>query len=53
MTSKSNEKSIKPMTPQAARRIQSATAKAKAGDGAVPKGSFAARAASAATKNSK
>lgn len=51
MTSKSNAKSTTPMTPQAAQRIQSATA--KAGDGTVPKGSFAARAASAATKNSK
>lgn len=53
MTSKpkSNAKSSSPMTQEAAQRIQSATA--KAGDGTVPKESFAARAASAATKNSK
>lgn len=39
------------MTPQAAQRIQSATAKANGGS--VPKGSFAARATSSAAKNSK
>ena len=38
-----------PMTPQAASRIQSATARAS--DGQVSKGSFAARAQSAAVKN--
>jgi len=37
------------MTPKAAARIQSATAKANGGS--VPKGSFAARAQSAAAKN--
>jgi hypothetical protein len=39
-----------PMTPQAAARIQSATAKQNGGS--VPKGSFAAKATSAAAKNS-
>lgn len=38
------------MTPGAAARIQGATA--KSGDGGVAKGSFAARAQSAAAKNS-
>lgn len=38
-----------PMTPAAAARIQSATA--KAGNGQVAKGSFPARAQSAAAKN--
>lgn len=38
-----------PMTPAAASRIQSATA--KAGNGQTPKASFAARAESAAAKN--
>jgi hypothetical protein len=51
MTSKSNAKPSTPMTAQAAQRIQSATAKAMGGS--VPKGSFAARATSTATKNSK
>ncbi|TEW52652.1 hypothetical protein [Psychromonas algicola] len=39
-----------PMTPTAAARIQSANA--KAGSGQVGKGSFAAKAQSAAAKNS-
>jgi hypothetical protein len=39
-----------PMTPQAAARIQSATANQNAGN--VAKGSFAAKAQSAAAKNS-
>ena len=39
-----------PMTPKAAAKIQSATAKANGGS--VPKGSFAARAQRAAAKNS-
>ena len=43
-------KSSRPMTPEAARRIQSATAKGN--DGRVSKGSFVARAQAAATKNS-
>jgi hypothetical protein len=43
----SNKKST--MTPSAASRIQSTTA--KAGNGQVAKGSFAARATSAAAKN--
>ena len=51
MTSKSNATPSSAMTPQAAQRIQSATAKANGG--IVPKGSFAARATSAAAKNSK
>tara|TARA_R110002167_G_scaffold189959_5_gene392170 strand:- start:67 stop:222 length:156 start_codon:yes stop_codon:yes gene_type:complete len=51
MTSKSNTTRLSVMTPQAAQRIQSATAKANGGG--VPKGSFAARATSAAAKNSK
>ncbi|RUM50012.1 MAG: hypothetical protein DSY47_02670 [Hydrogenothermus sp.] len=38
-----------PMTPDAAERIQSATAKANGG--VVPKGSFASKAQSAAAKN--
>ena len=38
------------MTPEAAARIQSATAKSNGGT--VPKGSFSSRATSAATKNS-
>ena len=38
------------MTPEAAARIQSATAKAKGGT--VSKGSFSSRASSAAAKNS-
>lgn len=42
-------KSKTPMTPAAAVRIQSATAKAN--DGKTPKGSFAAKAQSAASKN--
>ena len=41
----------KAMTPSAASRIQSTTA--KAGNGQVAKGSFAARATSAAAKSSK
>lgn len=51
MTSKpkSNTKSSSSMTPEAAQRIQSVTAKAS--DGTVPKQSFAARAARAAAKN--
>tara|TARA_R110002012_G_scaffold18262_1_gene67355 strand:+ start:1554 stop:1703 length:150 start_codon:yes stop_codon:yes gene_type:complete len=49
MTSKTKPSS--PMTQQAAQRIQSATAKANGG--IVPKDSFAARATSVATKNSK
>ncbi|MGV8920834.1 MAG: hypothetical protein ACOH2R_24160 [Pseudomonas sp.] len=49
MTKKSPSKS--PMTPDAVERIYSSTA--KAGDGTVPAGSFGARAASAAAKNSK
>jgi len=40
-----------PMTPDAAARIQAATAKANGGT--VPKGSFAARAARAAAKGGK
>ncbi len=51
MTSKANEKPSSKMTPQAAQRIQSATAKANGGT--VPKGSFAARATSAAAKSNK
>lgn len=39
------------MSPKAASRIQSSTAKSS--QGAVPKGSFAARASSSAAKNSK
>lgn len=39
------------MTPQAAARIQSANAKAN--NGVVPKGSFPARAQSAAAQNTK
>lgn len=39
-----------PMTPEAASRIQSSTAKQNSGS--VPKGSFAARAQSGAAKNS-
>lgn len=39
----------KPMTQEAAARIQSATAKANGGS--VPKGSFAAKASSIAAKN--
>lgn len=39
-----------PMTPEAAARIQGASA--KSGDGKVSKGSFAARAQKAAAKNS-
>jgi len=39
------------MTTSAAARVQAATA--KSGNGSVPKGSFAARATSAAAKNSK
>ncbi|PHQ15124.1 hypothetical protein [Marinobacter profundi] len=39
-----------PMTPAAAARIQSATAKANGGK--TPKGSFAAKAQSVASKNS-
>ncbi|WP_018984114.1 hypothetical protein [Salinimonas chungwhensis] len=50
MTSKVSKKTTTPMTPQAAQRIQSATAKANGGN--VPKGSFAARATSSAAKNS-
>ena len=38
------------MTPEAAARIQSATAKSNGG--IVPKGSFSSRASSAAAKNS-
>lgn len=38
------------MTPEAAARIQSATAKSNGGT--VPKGSFSSRASSAAAKNS-
>ena len=38
------------ITPEAAARIQSATAKSNVGT--VPKGSFSSRATSAATKNS-
>lgn len=51
MTSKANTKPSIPMTPQAAQRIQSATARTS--NGVVAKGSFAARATSAAAKNSK
>ncbi len=51
MTSKANAKPSIPMTLEAAQRIQSATAKANGSS--VPKGSFAARATSSATKNSK
>lgn len=51
MTSKTNAKPSTPMTSKAAQRIQSATAKAHGGT--VPKGSFAARATSSASKNSK
>lgn len=40
----------KPMTPKAAARVQSSTAKSSGGK--VAKGSFAARAQSAAAKNS-
>jgi len=48
---KKEEKMAKtPMTPKAASRIQSATAKANGGS--VPKGSFASRAQRAAAKNS-
>ncbi|HCG7088206.1 TPA: hypothetical protein NJ342_003422 [Vibrio parahaemolyticus] len=43
-------KSKSPMTPSAAKRIQSAEAKANGGQ--VAKGGFAARAQSAAAKNS-
>lgn len=39
------------MTPKAAARIQSSTSRSSGGT--VPKGSFAARATSAAAKNSK
>lgn len=51
MTSKVNAKPSTPMTPQAAQRIQSATARANGGS--ALKGSFAARATSSAAKNSK
>lgn len=51
MTSKANAKPSAVMTPEAAQRIQSVTAKAHGG--AVPKGSVAARTTSAAEKNSK
>tara|TARA_E500000331_G_scaffold345787_1_gene383789 strand:- start:594 stop:749 length:156 start_codon:yes stop_codon:yes gene_type:complete len=51
LTSKVNAKPSTAMTPQAAQRIQSATAKANGG--IVPKSSFAARATSSAAKNSK
>lgn len=44
----SKSKSTTPMTPKAAGRIQSSTA--KAGSGNVSKGSFAARAQSTAAK---
>ncbi|MEZ8822869.1 hypothetical protein AB6E04_00825 [Vibrio amylolyticus] len=43
-------KSKAPMTPEAAARIKSSNA--KSGDGKTAKGSFPARAESAATKNS-
>ncbi|WMN64954.1 hypothetical protein [Vibrio parahaemolyticus] len=43
-------KSKAPMTPSAAARIQSSTAKGN--NGQTPKGSFAARAQSSAAKNS-
>lgn len=45
------EESKSPMTPKDAARIQGA--EAKANGGGVAKGSFAARAQSAATKNGK
>lgn len=54
MTNKSTAKTTgtsKPMTVDAAARIQSATAKTNGGN--VAKGSFPARAMSAATKNAK
>jgi len=52
MTSKISAKATsKPMTVSDAGRIQSATAKATGGN--VSKGSFPARAMSAATKNAK
>lgn len=54
MTSKSTSKATgtsKPMTVSDAARIQSVTAKASGGS--VSKGSFPARAMSAATKNAK
>ncbi len=47
--SKGSKRGKTPMTPTAASRIQSATA--KGGNGKVGKGSFAARAQSAAAKN--
>lgn len=40
------------MTPEAAARIQSTTAKSKSNGGTVQKGSFSSRASSAAAKNS-
>ena len=39
------------MTPEAAARIQSTTAKSKSNGGTVQKGSFSSRASSAASKN--
>lgn len=51
MTSKKTGKPSTPMTTEAAQRIQSATAIAN--NGKVPKGSFAARATSAAAKSKK
>lgn len=49
MSKKSSKTTKTPMTKEAAARIQSSTAQQN--DGQVPKGSFAARAQSAADKN--
>ncbi|MEO2069028.1 MAG: hypothetical protein ABGX27_05895 [Desulfurobacteriaceae bacterium] len=49
MAKKSSRCPKNPMTPEAAARIQSATARANGG--ITPKGSFAAKAQSAAAKN--